>query len=34
MKYQRHEADRKPVDKRTRRQMARSGKRSFLQSCQ
>jgi hypothetical protein len=33
MKYRRHESDRKPIDKRTRRQMDKTGKRSFLHSC-
>lgn len=33
MKYRRHETDRKPIDKRTRRQMQTAGKRSFLNSC-
>jgi hypothetical protein len=34
MKYRPQQHDRKPIDKRTRRQMARHGKRSFLNSCQ
>lgn len=33
MRYARHETDRKPNDKRTRRLAARSGKRAFLNSC-
>lgn len=33
MKYARHETNRRPNDKRTRRALARLGKRSFLNSC-
>ena len=33
MKYERHETDRKPTDKRTRRQQSKTGKRAFLNSC-
>jgi hypothetical protein len=33
MKYRKQETDRRPMDKRTRRQMDRTGKRSFLHSC-
>jgi hypothetical protein len=34
MKYRPHPTDRKPMDKRTRRQMDRTGKRAYLFSCQ
>lgn len=33
MRYNRHETDRKPNDKRTRRALSRLGKRSYLNSC-
>lgn len=33
MKYRKQATDRRPMDKRTRRQMDRTGKRSFLHSC-
>ncbi|MCW2195053.1 hypothetical protein AB7M45_007826 [Bradyrhizobium elkanii] len=33
MKYRRHETDRKPCDKRTRRDAVRNGKRAYLNSC-
>lgn len=34
MKYRQQQTDRKPIDKRTRRQIERNGKRAFLNSCQ
>jgi hypothetical protein len=33
MKYRKQDTDRRPMDKRTRRQIAQSGKRAFLNSC-
>ncbi|WP_158231220.1 hypothetical protein [Bradyrhizobium sp. C9] len=33
MKYRRHDSDRKPTDKRTRRAVLSQGKRAFLNSC-
>ncbi|MGY3482241.1 hypothetical protein ACVW1C_000124 [Bradyrhizobium sp. USDA 4011] len=33
MKYRKHDSDRRPSDKRTRRDAVRNGKRAFLNSC-
>ncbi|SEB98483.1 hypothetical protein SAMN05444164_0725 [Bradyrhizobium erythrophlei] len=33
MKYRKHDSERRPMDKRTRRAADRNGKRAFLNSC-